>query len=816
MIWVLLEITLPLCLAFLSGIGAGWLCWRWRRRSISQSEWEKHADKNTADSSDSDTLEKESATYQKRAEQLEITLAQHLQKLSETEKQTQSLSVELKSAKTKLAAYESGNSEPNQVTQASSQDSAELEQALAREKKQAGNIEELEFRSQNLQKTVDQQSNELQLFSRDIKRLSAELKIANEKLANQDRNVEAEELLELQSAVNSLKEEKTQTEQKLKEVTTEANLQKNTVKELTQSVSNLENIIERQADELLQAKRNTQKLTEQVESNPSDSTDSGELDEKLLTLQSEFESIKTDKDNAEQQLNEFSGKISEKDNTIARLQSTIDTLEETAKNQSAALQEAETKLKTMSEDSKADMDNLLKQNQTSTEDFKALQSKLQETENQKEQLDKKLQEVSSRVTQQTNVCNELQQKLKQSESAINERDTAVAKIKQLEDELTAACLKSTELEQAKTQLDEVNQKFRNFQSSTLANRQQREEQLNKQKTIIETLKNALDSERAKLSESNKQQQQQNSEQNPNLQQQLNDAKSKLQEVTTQLANVRNRNNQLSETIKTNQSSAPVTPISVAQVNKLKKVVASQDKKIEELEKRLQSGSKKQKPAVNKKPSSWQKGQTKLGTPGCDHKDDLKVIKGIGPKIETLLNKLGIKSWEQLATLKAAEINKVDEALVDFSGRIKRDEWVEQAKAIIRNNHQVPGKQKEKTKKTPAKATKKATKKATAKKSSGKSNTKFGTPGSTHKDDLKAINGIGPVIEKSLNKYGIKSWEQLAGLKVKEVNAIDEKLGFPGRINREQWVAQAKALVKQFPDSKERPARYTLLKKAAGL
>jgi len=302
----------------------------------------------------------------------------------------------------------------------------------------------------------------------------------------------------------------------------------------------------------------------------------------------------------------------------------------------------------------------------------------------------------------------------------------------------------------------------------LANRQQREEQLNKQKT-----------------ESNKQQQQQNSEQNPNLQQQLNDAKSKLQEVTTQLANVRNRNNQLSETIKTNQSSAPVTPISVAQVNKLKKVVASQDKKIEELEKRLQSGSKKQKPAVNKKPSSWQKGQTKLGTPGCDHKDDLKVIKGIGPKIETLLNKLGIKSWEQLATLKAAEINKVDEALVDFSGRIKRDEWVEQAKAIIRNNHQVPGKQKEKTKKTPAKATKKAT----AKKSSGKSN--------------------------SLNKYGIKSWEQLAGLKVKEVNAIDEKLGFPGRINREQWVAQAKALVKQFPDSKERPARYTLLKKAAG-
>ena len=809
MIWVLLEITLPLCLAFLSGIGAGWLFWRWGRRIISQAEWEKQANPNAADSSDPDTLEQESATYQKRAEQLEITLAQHLQKLSETERQTQSLSVELKSAKTKLAAYESGDSEPNQIVQASSQDNAELEQALAREKKQASSIEELEFRSQNLQKTVDTQSKELQLFSRDIKRLSAELKIANEKLANRDRNVEAEELLELQSAVNSLKEEKTQTERKLKEVTTEATLQKNTVKELTQSASNLENIIERQADELLQAKRNTQKLTEQVESNPSDSTDSGELDEKLLALQSEFESTKTDKEKAEQQLKELSGKISEKDNTVAKLQSTIDTLEQTAKKQSAALQEAETKLNSISEDSKADMDNLQKQNLTSAEKFKALQSKLQETANQKEQLDKKLQDVSSRVAQQTNVCNELQQKLKQSENIINERDTAVTKIKQLEEELTAACLKSKELEQAKTQLDEVNQKFRNFQSSTLANRQQREEQLTRQKTQIETLKNALESERAKLSESIKQQQQLNDAKQEIKE--LADAKSKLQEMTTELANARNRNNQLAETIKTTQSSAPVTPISVAQVSKLKKVVASQDKKIEELEKRLESGSKKQKSAVNKKIPVWQKGLTKLGTPGCDHKDDLKVVKGIGPKIEKLLNKLGIKSLEQLATLKAAEINKVDEALVDFSGRIKRDEWVAQAKAIIRNNHQAPGKQKVKTKKTPAKATKKTT----VKNSSRKRNTKFGTPGSTHIDDLKAINGIGPVIEKSLNKYGIESWEQLAGLKVKEVSAIDEKLGFSGRINREQWVAQAKILIKQFPDSKERPARYAILKKAAG-
>ena len=93
-------------------------------------------------------------------------------------------------------------------------------------------------------------------------------------------------------------------------------------------------------------------------------------------------------------------------------------------------------------------------------------------------------------------------------------------------------------------------------------------------------------------------------------------------------------------------------------------------------------------------------------------------------------------------------------------------------------------------------------------------TKFGTPGSAHRDDLKVVNGIGPVIEKALNRYGIKSWEQLATLKAGDVKAIDEALDFPGRIRREQWVQQAKALVRQFPDNKDRPTRRTFLNQAA--
>ncbi|MCP3974618.1 MAG: hypothetical protein GY720_09010 [bacterium] len=75
--------------------------------------------------------------------------------------------------------------------------------------------------------------------------------------------------------------------------------------------------------------------------------------------------------------------------------------------------------------------------------------------------------------------------------------------------------------------------------------------------------------------------------------------------------------------------------------------------------------------------------TRFGTAGADHTDDLKVINGIGPKLEGVLNGYGIESWEQLAELSEDEITAVDEALEEFPGRIQRDEWVQQATDLIR-------------------------------------------------------------------------------------------------------------------------------------
>lgn len=61
-------------------------------------------------------------------------------------------------------------------------------------------------------------------------------------------------------------------------------------------------------------------------------------------------------------------------------------------------------------------------------------------------------------------------------------------------------------------------------------------------------------------------------------------------------------------------------------------------------------------------------------------DDLKAISGVGPKLEQVLNGLGIWTFSQIAALADAEIAWLDDQL-GFGGRIHRDGWVEQAKSL---------------------------------------------------------------------------------------------------------------------------------------
>lgn len=65
----------------------------------------------------------------------------------------------------------------------------------------------------------------------------------------------------------------------------------------------------------------------------------------------------------------------------------------------------------------------------------------------------------------------------------------------------------------------------------------------------------------------------------------------------------------------------------------------------------------------------------------EEKDDLKMIGGIGPALESKLNAAGFFSYRQIASLTDADIESLETEVIHLSGRIRRDDWVGQARAL---------------------------------------------------------------------------------------------------------------------------------------
>jgi NADH-quinone oxidoreductase subunit E len=63
------------------------------------------------------------------------------------------------------------------------------------------------------------------------------------------------------------------------------------------------------------------------------------------------------------------------------------------------------------------------------------------------------------------------------------------------------------------------------------------------------------------------------------------------------------------------------------------------------------------------------------------------------------------------------------------------------------------------------------------------------------DDLKLISGVGPKLEQTLNKLGFWHFAQIGKWTKKDIGIVDDELSFKGRIERDDWVKQAKALAK---------------------
>ncbi len=62
-------------------------------------------------------------------------------------------------------------------------------------------------------------------------------------------------------------------------------------------------------------------------------------------------------------------------------------------------------------------------------------------------------------------------------------------------------------------------------------------------------------------------------------------------------------------------------------------------------------------------------------------DNLELIKGLGPKVNSVLKGLGVTSFAQVASWTAADVAEMDGKLGAFAGRITRDNWVDQAQLL---------------------------------------------------------------------------------------------------------------------------------------
>ena len=181
--------------------------------------------------------------------------------------------------------------------------------------------------------------------------------------------------------------------------------------------------------------------------------------------------------------------------------------------------------------------------------------------------------------------------------------------------------------------------------------------------------------------------------------------------------------------------------------------------------------------------------TAIGVPAAvGAADDLEIIKGIGPKLNGILNGLGIHRFDQIANWSAGDVDKVDDHLGDFQDRIGREEWIPQAKLLAAGNM---------AEWTRIYGTAAAAVGAGAAAMGAIAMTAIGIPAAVGApDDLLQIKGVGPKLNELLIGLGVRRFDQISKWGSGEIAKVDEHLGaFKGRIDRDLWVEQAGLLAR---------------------
>jgi predicted flap endonuclease-1-like 5' DNA nuclease len=210
------------------------------------------------------------------------------------------------------------------------------------------------------------------------------------------------------------------------------------------------------------------------------------------------------------------------------------------------------------------------------------------------------------------------------------------------------------------------------------------------------------------------------------------------------------------------------------------------------------------------------------------RDNLRRIGGITEEIERVLNGQGVSRYSQIALWSPADVERFGKQL-GAGGRIARENWIEQAQILSRGGDtrfsrefdrqgrgeapaprpiKLPDAIREheaamaaETQAAPApradlgslrSVRSEAYQNAPEPGPEAARRAATRTAGSAS-DDLKRIRGIGVLIEKRLNSMGVATYEQIANWTADDIAHFSRSLDFKGRIERENWVEQARIL-----------------------
>jgi predicted flap endonuclease-1-like 5' DNA nuclease len=205
------------------------------------------------------------------------------------------------------------------------------------------------------------------------------------------------------------------------------------------------------------------------------------------------------------------------------------------------------------------------------------------------------------------------------------------------------------------------------------------------------------------------------------------------------------------------------------------------------------------------------------------RDNLMRISGVDAEAERLLVGQGVTRYSQIALWSPIDVERFEKQL-GGAGRIGRENWIEQAQILSRGGDTRFSRQYDQGARGEAAPSPRPVKLADAiqehaaersaradigslrsvraevyqnpepgPEAAQRVAAQNKVPRSGPRDDLKRIRGIGVLIENRLNAMGVTAYEQIANWTAADIERVSQSLDFKGRIERENWVEQARIL-----------------------